>query len=60
MQNMQSNQVVIAGHPIKFLKAPDVDMIDFVTALRRSFSSVSKEECEKYTAWTNKFGREGA
>ena len=46
--------------PSDLLKARDVGMVDFKTALRRSFSSVSKEELEKYTEWTKQFGQEGA
>ncbi|EJK76156.1 hypothetical protein THAOC_02097, partial [Thalassiosira oceanica] len=38
------------------LKAPDVCIEDFESVLKHSYSSVSKEDLEKYERWTEEFG----
>jgi len=46
--------------PPEKLKAPDLTINDFRAVLKHSFTSVSPEELERFTEWTNQFGQEGA
>ncbi|EJK54759.1 hypothetical protein THAOC_25586, partial [Thalassiosira oceanica] len=42
--------------PPEKLQAPDVCVEDFERVLKHSYSSVSKEDLEKYDRWTEEFG----
>lgn len=46
--------------PPEQLKAPEMELNDFETVLKNSFSSVSPEELTRFTEWTKMFGQDGA
>lgn len=55
-----AKSMLIWDVPPEKLKAPDICVKDFENVLGHSHSTVSNEELEKYTQWTEKFGQGGA